>query len=173
MGDTELRELLPIQLWGDRDSCVQDEQFIFSVAGGSRMLVPALQSVRDLLHFHHLHDFFSPCRRKEELSHSAPWELRPWIQQLIFVCSAVWLTLCPTLSQAVEWNRNQRNFFSFLQLWHDSEECPTIHEINVFQLPPPTRSLFLVQACIVFQNLIWISLPTHIWFWPVLPFSAL
>lgn len=118
--------------------------------------------------------FLSPCKSKEELSHSAPWELRPGIQQLIFVCSVSGLCCVQALSQAVEWNRNQRNFF-FLSCSFGT----TVRNVQLstrqmfFSCHLPTRSSFLVQAYIVFQNLIWISLPTHIWFWPVLPFPAL
>lgn len=113
--------LLPIQLLADTDSCVQDEQLIFSVAGGRRVLgactsvcqgfagrIPDSGPLPSYSWF-----FFSPCRRKEELSHSAPWELRPWIQQLIFVCSAVWPTLCPSPFPGCRVKQKSKEFFFF------------------------------------------------------------
>ena len=138
--------LFPTQLLTNRVFGVQNVQLTFSVAKGRsilsgcnfnlsgirwqaasawlRSLGPGPPQLFSLL--------LSPCKRKEELSHSAPQELRPWVKYLIL--SALLSSPCrvQTLSQAVEWSRNQRNFFSFLQLWHGSEECHTVQETNVF-----------------------------------------
>lgn len=151
MGDTDL----PLKEPSFQPSCWLTERVVSKMSSwfsawqeGGGSWVAALQSLWDLLaqslilvYLHHLHYFFLHAKGKRSfpILHFRNWGL--WYN-IWFLSALLSGPRCvQTLSQAVEWSRNQRIFFSFLHFfnffffsfcWHDSEECPTIHETNVF-----------------------------------------
>lgn len=146
---------LPLREPSFQPSCWLTERVVskmcswFSVwqqGGGS--WVAAFQSVRDLLaeslilvHLPH-HYFFLHAKGKRSfpILHLGNWGpgYHSW-----FLSALLSSPRCvQALSQAVEWTRNQRNFFSFLQLWHDSEECPRDKCFLAATSPREVRSWF-------------------------------